>query len=127
MPKPRKPMALRELHGTANRNKYRTNQNEPVVERGIGEPSEHLNKQEKAIWDEVVSQMYAGVLGSADRLALEMICRLVHEMRTNLDMKATKLNLLVSLLGRFGMTPSDRAKIVVPKKTGNNPFENFRR
>jgi hypothetical protein len=70
--------------------------------------------------------MYAGVLGEADRLALETLCRLVVEMRTDFkEMTAAKLTQMSNLLGRFGMTPSDRTKIVVPKGEKKNPFESL--
>jgi len=112
----KKPTALRELQGTANRNKHRDNQDQPVVTRGIGPAPKHLNDDQKEIWDEVVSSMYAGVLGEADRLALETLTRLVYTMRTDFEeMSAAKLSQLSTMLGKFGMTPSDRTKIVVPK------------
>lgn len=123
---PKKPTALRELHGTADRNKQRNNPNEPVPTRGIGPAPEHLPAAMHAIWDEVVGAMYAGVLGEADRLALEAMVRLVYLMRTDFDeMTAAQLNQLTGLLARFGMTPADRTKIVVPKGEKKNPFEGF--
>ncbi len=128
MPTPRKPMALRELHGTASDHPGRQNQNQPEPTRGIG-PADNgrhvngLNHNEQLIWDEIVGISYAGVLGEADRIALEMMCRLINEMRTNFaDMTAAKITQLSGLLGRFGMTPSDRTKIVVPKNEKKNGF-----
>jgi phage terminase small subunit len=112
----KKPTALRELQGTANRNKHRDNQDQPVITRGIGPAPKHLNDDQKKIWDEIVSGMYAGVLGEADRLALETLTRLVYVMRRDFEkMSAAKLSQLSTMLGKFGMTPSDRTKIVVPK------------
>jgi hypothetical protein len=120
---PKKPMALRELHGTADRNKHRTNQDQPVPARGIGPSPGHLPFQHAAIWDEIVGQMYPGVLGEADRLALEAMVRLVVDMRTDYEnFTAAKMTQLISLCGRFGMTPSDRTKIVVPKGEKQNTF-----
>ena len=121
---PKKPAALRELHGTAHRNKHRDNQDAPQPTRGIGPPNSSLTEYEQAIWDEVVGISYAGVMGEADRIALEMMCRLISEMRLNFqDMTAAKITQLSTLLGRFGMTPSDRTKIVIPKAEKKNPFE----
>lgn len=123
---PKKPTALRELHGTADRNKQRNNPNEPVPVRGIGPCPGHLPAAMNPIWDEIVGTMYAGVLGEADRVALEAMVRLVYLMRTDFDaMTAAQLNQLTGLLARFGMTPSDRTKIVVPKGEKKNPFEGF--
>ena len=128
MGSPRKPTALKQLQGTDKEHPGRINKNEPVPERGIGPAvrpmcGSNLNQEEQAIWDEIVSISYTGVLGEADRIALEMMCRLVHEMRTDFtEMTAAKITQLSQLLGRFGMTPSDRTKIVVPKGEKKNPF-----
>lgn len=126
MARPKKPTALKELNGSAKHDPQRINKNEPVPSRGIGPPASILSKYEQDVWDEVVGQMYAGVLGEADRIALEMMCRLIAEMRLNFEeMTAAKITQLSQLLGRFGMTPSDRTKIVVPKAESKNPFESL--
>lgn len=126
---PRAPTALKQMRGTDKKNPARMNDNEPVATKGIG-PSirngsgSNLSSAEQAIWDEIVSISYAGVLGEADRIALEMMCRLVHEMRTDFsEMTAAKITQLSQLLGRFGMTPSDRTKITVPKAEKKNSFD----
>lgn len=124
MPMPRKPQALREIHGTANDHPGRQNKEQPIPERGIGPAHTSLTEYEQQVWDEVVGIQYAGVLGEADRVALEMMCRLIAEMRLNFEeMTAAKITQLSQLLGRFGMTPSDRTKIVIPKGQKKNDFE----
>ena len=124
MPQVKKPTALKQLQGTANDHPGRQNQDQPIPPRGIGPPNKVLTGMEKEIWDEVVGISYAGVLGEADRIALEMMCRLISEMRTNFEeMTAAKITQLSALLGRFGMTPSDRTKIVIPKSKNANAFE----
>ena len=124
MPNIRKPTAIKKILGTDKDHKSRQNQNEPVPVRGIGPNHSSLNEYEAAIWDEVVGISYAGVLGEADRIALEMMCRLIAEMRLDFEeMTAAKITQLSQLLGRFGMTPSDRTKIVIPKSEKQNPFE----
>lgn len=121
---PKKPSALKAVQGTDQKNKDRMNPNEPTPSRGIGPANKTLTGYEKEIWDEVVGISYAGVLGEADRIALEMMCRLIAEMRLDfVEMTAAKITQLSQLLGRFGMTPSDRTKIVVPKQKESNPFE----
>ena len=121
---PKKPSALKAVQGTDKRNKTRMNPNEPTPVRGIGPAHSSLTEYEQGVWDEIVGISYAGVLGEADRLALEMMCRLVAEMRLNYEeFTAAKLTQLSNLCGRFGMTPSDRTKIVIPKKENKNPFE----
>lgn len=122
---PRKPTALKEVQGTAHRNKQRQNPDEPKPSRGIGPAPDHLGENISEIWDEVVSNMYAGVLGEADRIGLETMARLIHLMRTDFDsMSGAQLSRLNGLLSQFGMTPADRTKISVPKsKDQGNPFE----
>lgn len=123
---PKKPSALKAIQGTDQKNKDRLNENEPVPVRGIGPAGSVLNEYERSIWDEVVGISYAGVLGEADRIALEMMCRLIAEMRLDFEeMTAAKITQLSQLLGRFGMTPSDRTKIVIPKSKNANPFEDM--
>lgn len=120
---PKKPSALKAVQGTDQKNKDRMNANEPIPTRGIGPAHTSLTEFERKIWDEVVGIQYAGVLGEADRIALEMMCRLIAEMRLDfVEMTAAKITQLSQLIGRFGMTPSDRTKIVVPKQEKSNPF-----
>lgn len=124
MPNIRKPTALKRIQGTDRDHKSRQNPDEPTPSRGIGPAHKTLTEYEKEIWDEIVGISYKGVLGEADRLALEMMCRLVAEMRLDfVEMTAAKITQLSQLIGRFGMTPSDRTKIVVPKEQNKNPFD----
>ena len=126
---PRAPTALKQMRGTDKKNPARMNNNEPVATKGIGPAIRsgsgcNLTQVEQDIWDEVVAISYAGVLGEADRVSLEMMCRLINEMRTNFTgMTAAKITQLSQLLGRFGMTPSDRTKITVPKAEKKNSFD----
>lgn len=121
---PRKPTALKKLQGSDKIHPGRINHNEPTPARGIGPANSTLTEYEQEIWDEVVGISYRGVLGEADRIALEMMCRLIAEMRLDFaEMTAAKITQLSQLLGRFGMTPSDRTKIVIPKESNKNPFD----
>lgn len=121
---PRKPTALKKLQGTDKLHPERLNANEPIPARGIGPAHPSLNEYEQEIWDEVVGISYNGVLGEADRIGMEMMCRLIAEMRLNFaEMTAAKITQLSQLIGRFGMTPSDRTKISIPKEKNKNAFE----
>lgn len=127
----KKPKALRELNGTADRNKHRDNQDQPPVARGIGPAPEHFTELQSDIWDYLVGVMYAGVLSISDRPTMEMMTILFHRFRHGdyeensvcPALNGVELSRLDSLMGRYGMTPSDRTKIVVPKKEKSNPFE----
>ena len=126
----KKPQAIRELNGTANRNKHRDNQNQPKVVRGIGPAPDHFTEMQSDIWDYLVSVMFAGVLAESDRPTMEMMSVLFYRFRHGdyeeqsvcPALSGVELSRLDSLMGRYGMSPSDRTKIVVPKKDDANPF-----
>lgn len=127
----KKPQALRKLQGTSNRNKHRDNQNQPEVVRGIGPAPEHFTSEQSKIWDYLVSIMFIGVLSESDRPTFEMMSMLFFRFRHGSfeegaaypALNGVELSRLDSLMSRYGMTPSDRTKIVVPKKEKSNPFE----
>jgi len=99
---------------------------EPVPLEGIGPPPAHLSEVEAVIWDELVSIIPEGVLGSSDRIALERASCLLNRCRTEQDSwRSANEKDLVWYLGRFGMTPSDRSKISVPKPKGADPWEDL--
>lgn len=120
------PTAIKEVRGSYKKHPERRTDGEPTPTRGIGPPPEHFDEAHQALWNEVVSVMYAGVLGEADRLALETMVRLVYLMRTDFEnMTAAQITRLTGLFGQFGMTPADRTKITIPKDKKSNPFEGF--
>lgn len=59
-----------------------------------------------------------------DRLALELAAQLLAQFRTDpVEFPAAKLVRLEALLGKFGMTPADRAKVGGKKEAPKgNPF-----
>lgn len=127
----KKPQALRELHGTANRNKYRDNQNAPVPTRGIGPAPDHFSEEQSKTWDYLVSIMFAGVLAESDRPTMELLTVLFWRFRNGSyeqdavipALAVGEMTLMHQIMGKYGMTPSDRQKIVVPKQEKRNPFE----
>ena len=124
MARPRTPTKIAELRGAYRKNPSRRPLGEPEPAGVIGPAPSHFSQEQSAIWDEVVGLCYPGVLGQADRIALEIICRLLHLTRTDFDnMTGAQLARLTGLLGCFGMTPADRAKINVPRAKPKNPYE----
>jgi hypothetical protein len=131
MANPRKPQALREVQGTAKDHPGRQNLDQPKVIKGIGPAPEHFTELQSDVWDYLVSVMYAGVLAESDRPTLEMMSMLFYRFRHGTYEEDTvcpvlngvELSRLDSLMGRYGMTPSDRTKIIVPKQPDKNPFE----
>ena len=129
----KQPQALRELHGTANRNKHRDNQDAPEPKAGIGPAPDYFDDEQSEVWDYLVSTCPPGVLGDSDRPTFEVMVILFWRFRNgeyDKDAKIPQLNgaelsRMDSLMGRYGMTPSDRQKIVIPKQEKKNPFESF--
>ena len=117
------PTAIKEARGSFKKHPERRPSGEFEPELGIGPAPPSLGV-EAEIWDEVVQLLPSGVLGNTDRIALEIMCKLIFRMRHDFDsMTAAQITRLETLLARFGMTPADRTKIVVPKSKPKNPFE----
>ena len=125
MSRPRKPTVVHELSGAFRKNpdRARARVNEPQPRAGIGPPPSHLGEDEQRAWDEIVGILPGGVAFNSDRLALEMTAvLLVRFRRDQSEMSAALFARLEGLLGRFGLTPADRSKIVVPDREAKNPF-----
>ena len=128
MGRPRTPTKLLQLNGAFKNHPERKRKNEPIPSGEIGKPPKHFNKAKypkalKAVWKEVVKITPDGVLTSADAIHLEVICHLIVEYRAApVDFTAAKLTRLESMIGKLGLNPSDRSKVVVPGKPKGNPF-----
>ena len=86
----------------------------PKNKRPFGHPPKHLPDAAKAIWFEFEEYSLPGVLTAAERPTFELLCLLFAEFREDpRKFPAPKLNTIVGCLGRLGMTPADRQKIVV--------------
>jgi hypothetical protein len=126
----KKPMELRKLQGTSERNKQRQNKDAPPVVRGIGPAPKYFTEAESEVWDYFVSIMFVGVLSETDRPSLEIMSKLLYRFRHGehdkeaviVQLNGAELSRLDSLIARYGMTPSDRQKIVQPKTEDSNPF-----
>lgn len=117
------PTSIKEARGSYKNHPERRPDGELQPLEGIGPAPDSL-VVEAFIWDEVVEMLPAGVLGNTDRVALETMCKLIFKMRFDFDnMTAAQLGKLETFLARFGMTPADRSKIVMPKKKDSNPFD----
>ena len=110
----RKPTAELEASGAFEANPSRRRLKEPNTGRGIGPAPDSLEEDERAVWDELVSNCAAGVFQSSDRPSLEALACLFAEFRRDrCGFGGRKWQQLVSLLSRCGMTPSDRSRVTV--------------
>jgi hypothetical protein len=97
--------------------------NEPIPTGPLGEPYKLLTDLEKSIWNELASSAPPGVLTNADRIMVEMTCRLIARdrdpvLRVNEPLKAAERVLIVSMLAKMGMSAADRSKIAVKNPRG---------
>lgn len=134
MARPKKPELEKELTGAYKKNPQRRPPNTPpatfdlsantvVSATGPGAPPEHLNAAERSAWFEIVNATFPGVVGISDRIALEIMAKLLVESRTEfLLMQGARLSRLETLLARFGMTPADRQRINIGPQKPKNKF-----
>jgi len=126
MPAQRVPLNLLRLRGSIKKNpaRLRERESEPVPKAVLGNPPKHLAKDERKCWRELISKAPYGVVGDCDSWAVEIAsCLMAQYRRSRLDMPAARLNLLHSIMGRFGFTPADRSRISVPQPKKKNKFD----
>ena len=86
----------------------------PKNRQKLGQPPKHMSEVAKGIWFEFEEYSLPGVLTAAERPTFELLCTLFAEFRADpLKCPAPKLNTIIGCLGRLGMTPADRQKIIV--------------
>jgi hypothetical protein len=123
MARPRTPTNILEMRGAFKKDPQRARDDEPEAAGAVGDPPERFNDGQRAAWNDIVKTCHKGVLCAADGLAVEIAAILLDQFRTNpIDIPAARIARLDSLLARFGMTPSDRSKVTVPKDGPKNPF-----
>ena len=130
MSRTRQPDELAFLKGADKKHPERYRAETPKSARPLGGAPEHLGRNldpdPAACWFELESYCIPGVLTGADRIALEVLSNLLAEYRSDpVKFPSTKLNQLNTMLGRFGMTPSDRTKLGVEKPERVNAFDNL--
>jgi hypothetical protein len=127
MPRHRKPLAVAELTGATRKHPERYRKQPPAVDAVFGAPPEHLTDSQRAVWHELEAYAPTGTWTGADRIAVELLSVLLDEFRTNYTgMRAAKFGLIVSCLGRLGLTPADRQKLgTEPTPAAENPFLRF--
>lgn len=126
MARPRKPTSVIEATGGFKKNPSRKRE-DPITIGPIGDAPDYFTKEEKTAWVEIVNNAPLGVLAAADRMVVESVSRLVAEMRCSKmeDFTGAKMALIISGLGRLGMTPADRSKVSAPKKKEKGEWDNF--
>ena len=120
MGRPRIPTAHLELAGAFKKNPQRRRVGEPKPNKPVGKPPVRLNEDEVKAWREIARQCHLGVLTVMDRAALEVVACSLAWLWGNKDATVTDRKSVLAMLGKFGMTPSDRANLATepPKPSG---------
>jgi hypothetical protein len=113
MGRPRTPTNILELRGAFARHgdRKKARENEPRNLPPIDTVApDSFSDAEKQAWDDLIRYAPAGVLTAADTVGLELASGLLAANRTK-GLPPAHLGQLIALLGKFGMTPSDRSKV----------------
>lgn len=145
--RPAKPTALKLLQG--NPGGRRLNTREPRPETGAPTRPEWLDAEAKREWSRVVPELARlGLLAKIDRGLIAAYCqtwaqyvravKVIERLgmtfetasgyltqRPEVGIANAALAKMLSLSAKFGFTPSDRARIVVPEAPPADPFAEF--
>ena len=127
MARPRTPTNILDARGAFKTHPERKKDraNEPTDLPALGDAPQSFTEDQKRAWSDIVTGCPAGVLKSSDAISVEIAARMLAQLR--MGMLDSKLyGQLNGLLAKFGMNPSDRSKVSVPKPAGpTNPFANL--
>lgn len=123
MARPRTPTKVLELRGAFKKHPERARQDAEAVGE-LTDPPPHISGAVLGAWKEIAKYAPRDVLTDSDRLSIELAANLLAQFRQDpVEFTAAKLMRLEALLGKFGMTPSDRAKVGGKSdKPKSNPF-----
>src|SRR5437870_8086373 len=106
------PTEILDAKGSFLKHPERRRPNEPQETRPLGNAPKYLTAEEKKLWGEIAHNLPPGVGKVSDRFAFEMLVRLMAKERAD-SINHNERGQRIRLLGSFGMTPADRAKISI--------------
>ena len=122
MARPRTPTKVLDARGAFRRNPQRRRDGEPEVRDPLGSAPDRLTDVERQCWLEIADSAPTGVLTKADRLTVEQASRLL-ALDLAGDLSSSDRKLFLSVLGKLGLNPSDRARLSIPKvQADDNPY-----
>jgi hypothetical protein len=118
------PAAISEAKGSYLTHKNRRRPSEPKPTNPIGPPPKELDAEERKQWKKLVAQIPPGVMYESDKLAFSILVRLSTKFWSREPMMGVETQQMITLMGKFAMTPADRAKVVVekPKESSLSAF-----
>lgn len=131
----KKPTSQLKLEGRYQPSWHGDRGDEPVFD-GVPVKPEGMLPEASKHWDEVVVGLIAaGVAKKGDQPALVEMCNWWADLQMlrqasdrdyrNMTLAAMCFKQWISIASRFGMTPSDRAKLSVEKKPEYHPLAEF--
>lgn len=125
MARPKTPTAILDFRGAYKKDPQRRRTNEPKQTKPLGVCPKRLKGLQRAAWRELVANCAPKVLTKADRHALELTAVALAdawEAKTPRE-RSPRIKAAFAMLGKFGMNPSERAGLSVPKeKPGDNSW-----
>jgi phage terminase small subunit len=114
MPRPRTATAILEARGAFKKDPQRKRVDPKPSGELCATPPVHLTPEQQRAWRRIVDTAPAGVLMNSDEIMLEMAACLLAEFQTDPNgMLTARITRLEVQLGKFGLSPSDRARIGV--------------
>ena len=123
MPQPRTATALLDARGAFKNHPNRKRVDPKVVDSFPEVAPSHLTPLQVKCWHELRKSAPVGVLTGADIEMVNVCACLLAESRSDFAGMATaRIGQLVTILGRFGMSPSDRAKLATKPEGDDGEF-----
>lgn len=121
MARPRLPSNVLELKGSFAKNPQRRREDLDGTGPFDPNPPAHLQQELVRTWREIVSQINPVVLTASDGSSIELMARLMLQVRLTGDIE--NIRELRQWFGQYGMTAAGRAKLGSPvKKKTTNPY-----
>ena len=126
MSRPRTATAILDARGAFKKNPKRKRQ-EPEVAWSFPESAPaDLDPLEVKWWHSIRRMVPASVLTHADQAMMIVAAGLMAEyMADRKEMATSRISLLGTVLGRFGLSPADRAKLSVEPDKPGGEFDEF--
>jgi phage terminase small subunit len=121
MSRPRTPTRILELRNSFREHPSRRRE-DPDIPGALGDPPSYFCADLSGIWQELAEQAPVGVLTSADRILVEVVCHLTLKLRVfGIDRKdglcGAEQSQLTTILRALGCSPSDRSKVSVQPRS----------
>ena len=123
MARPRTATAILEARGAFKHDPQRKRV-DPEPSGGLRQsPPDHLTSDQQEAWRRIVSTAPKGVMYQSDEIMLDLAaCLLAEYMRNPDGMATSRIARLETQLGKFGLSPSDRARLGVSPDDEGDEF-----